>query len=267
MSGAFIAAAVVLGAAYCAGWRRSRQAGRRLGRWRLNCFVAALLMLVAVGAWPLPHYAGSAIWAETLQFCVLAFGVTPLAVLGAPAAVLRPPAPGRRPSPPRAGVGWLALGGFVVVTVGWRVPPAIDALARSPWLLVGEAVTLVAGGWPLWEALVGSPLRAALAQRPRRMLLAALAAWSIWIFAYVVGFASEPFYAAYAGGAMDAQELSVALLWASSALAFVPVFFLNLSRWFATEDLLGEAAAALHQGGRRRGPLHGDIDRWLSDHG
>ena len=90
----------------------------------------------------------------------------------------------------------------------------------------------------LWSALVGSPPWLALHERPRRMALAAVAMWSTWIFAYIVGFSSSPFYPAFARepSPMSSQEIAVAVLWATSALAFLPVFFVNLTRWLRSEE-------------------------------
>jgi cytochrome c oxidase assembly factor CtaG len=249
----WIAVAAIWCALYQVAWRRT---AARMRPWRRWCWAGAGVLMVLAGAAPLGHLATRQAWAEALQFSVLAFGVAPLAALGAPLGLRRRPVRTSRLAPRK---GWGALAAFLVATVGWRLPAAVDAVATHRSLVVLEALTLVGASWPLWAALVGSPPAQALSQRPRRMALAALAAWSVWIFAYVVGFSSGPFYSVYAGrGAMDSLELGVGVLFALSGAALVPVVFVNLVRWLAADDLLGEATAVLHP---RRAP--GGGDRWV----
>ncbi len=257
MTYAWVATGVVWWGAYEVLRRRSTTL---LRPWRRACWAAAGALLVLAGAPPLGSAAASQEWAAALQFALLAFGVAPLAALGGPGAV-----GSRRRSAAgvsarlTSGRGWPALALFFAATVGWRLPVAVNAAAAHRWLVLVEAATLVIATLPLWAALSGSPPAPALSQRPRRMALAALAVWSVWIFAYVVGFSSRPFYSGYAGrGGMDSQEFGVVIIFAVSALALVPVVFLNLVRWLASEDVLGEASAALHP---RRVPSGGD--RWV----
>jgi cytochrome c oxidase assembly factor CtaG len=231
---------------------------RHGGSWpwfrRLSWWSAGALLALA-GLPPVASRAEHVVWVAAVQFGALLFGVAPLAAIGAPLAAFGPsrqarpgkPRPGRAKRSWRREVrlppwrGWLGIGAFWVLLVGWRVPAAVDALAADRAWLWLEAASLVAGGWVFWSALIGSPPWLALHQRPRRMALAAVATWSTWIFAYVVGFSTRPFYPAYAKEAspMASQELSVGVLWAMSTIAFVPVIFANLLRWLRSEELLG----------------------------
>lgn len=216
---------------------------------RLSWWSAGVLLALA-GLPPVASHATSTVWVQTLQFALLLFGVAPLSAIGAPVAAFRRERTGQARSSWRRDVrrppvrGWLGIATFWVVMVGWRVPPAVDAVARdSTWLWL-EASTLVAGGWLLWSALAGSPPWLALHQRPRRMALAAVATWSTWIFAYIVGFSPRPFYPAFAreAGPMSSQELAVAILWATSAVVFLPVIFTNLVRWLRSDEAPGRSS-------------------------
>jgi len=240
----------------CAAWAGAyevRLAVRHQAGWawyRRLCWWSAGALLALATLPPVGTRAGHVVWVQTLQFALLLFGVAPLSVFGAPVAAFRRApgarAPGaRRTRPPWARDvklaplrGWLGIFAFWVVMVGWRVPPAVDALAAERAWVWLEAATVILGGWLLWSALVGSPPWLALHQRPRRMALAAVAMWSTWIFAYVVGFAPRPFYPAFAKepSPMSSQEIAVAVLWAMSALAFVPVIFTNLTLWLRSEE-------------------------------
>lgn len=253
-------------------WGLRRHARRRGGpqgagepdrpAWRHWCWWAAAVLAALVGLPPLAPAARSSILAETVQFAVLGFGVAPLAVLGAPADALAGwrshPQP-RRPRATPAATGWWALGAFAFTTVAWRVPPAVDVLASGRGWLVVEALSLVGGTWWLWVAVLGAPPRLAVAQRPQRIALAALAAWTTWVSAYVVGFSSHAFYPSFATGRTPAapQELGVIVLWAASAAALVPVAFCNHARWLGADQSASEPAAPrdAHRRGHR-GPLH-----------
>lgn len=198
--------------------------------------LTVLAILPPVGA-----LAPTDLWAQSLQYCLLAFFVAPAAALAVPALAERLAAQvdvagrvGRR----RAA---LALGIEVAVTIAWRLPGPVDALARTPWLVGFEAVTLVVGGLPLWSLLTVSALRHVV-HRPRRMALSAASMWSAWIAAFVVGFAGHAWYPAYATphpgqlGVVSAQELGVVIIWLCSGAAFAPVVFSTLAAWLGGEE-------------------------------
>jgi hypothetical protein len=84
------------------------------------------------------------VFAESLQFALLATAVPALLVLGAP---------------------WRGVG----------LPVSVNALARLPGLAVLEAITLAGAGSALWLELVESPPLLPELPRPLRAVFAALA--------------------------------------------------------------------------------------------
>jgi cytochrome c oxidase assembly factor CtaG len=124
----------------------------------------------------------------------------------------------------------------VVLCVFWRLPSVLDGLARHPALVLPEALTLGVAGLGLWLGLVPAQPSAVRRPRPERALVAALAMWSLWAIAYVLGFAHDAVVHAYdpAGshlGPVADQEITAFLLWAAAGLAFTPVVFTVLMRW------------------------------------
>lgn len=211
-------------------------------------------MLVAAVVPPLATEAGRAVWAETLQFVLLALGAPALFVVGAAfddrrgwhllgrTGVARlcalDQARRRHPSLVRA----LA---FVVVDAGmivaWRVPATVDALERHRWLLAVEAVALVVAGVGLWLELVASPPLSPRVARPWHAVLAAVSMWVIWVSSFVIGFSHVPWYRAidHAGISLSAvadQEIAAGILWFSAACAFVPVVFGDIVAWLKEGD-------------------------------
>jgi cytochrome c oxidase assembly factor CtaG len=178
--------------------------------------------------------------AESAQFVVFAMVAPALLVLAAPWRLLHLYAPlerlaaarRRRTSFVRAG-GFLVV--FIAVTVAWRLPPVMDALARQPALVAAQAVTLLAAGGALWLELVDSPPVSPRLPRPQRAAAAALAMWSIWIVAYVLGSSHAVFrtYDAVGSGlsAVADQEIAVGLVWAVAGCCFVPVVMASMLGW------------------------------------
>lgn len=224
---------------------------------------AAALLVIASLVPPLSTLARRYLVVESLQFSLFAMVCPALIVLGAPWRRLRRSSPGdstpagKSGSPPRV-AGRLAaipdrrssfLRGlvFVVVFIGvslaWRVPPVLDALARHPGLVAAEAITLLAAGVGLWLWIVRSPLASRLSGA-QRALIAALAMWSTWIAAYALGFSSQPLVHAYAGGSglsvVADQEIAVFLVWAVAGICFVPVIFAGLVSWLRDSGDVGE---------------------------
>jgi cytochrome c oxidase assembly factor CtaG len=181
--------------------------------------------------------------AESAQFVVFAMVAPALIVLGAPWRPLRlsgaldglAAARRQRTSFLRTGAFLLA---FICVSTAWRLPPVMDALARHPALVLPELVTLLAAGTGLWLELVSSPPVAPRLPKPHRAAIAALAMWSTWAVAYVLGLSNHAVFHGYdpAGGALSAvadQQLTVALVWAVSAFCFMPVVFVALLGWLS----------------------------------
>lgn len=184
--------------------------------------------------------------AESAQFVVFAMVAPALIVLGAPWRLLHCCGPMERLAAARRRHTSFVRGGaflvlFIAVTVAWRLPPVMDALADHPVLVVAELITLLAAGIGLWLELVSSPPLSPRLPNPHRAAVAALAMWSAWVVAYALGFSSHPVFHGYdpAGGALSAvadQEITVALVWAVSALCFVPVVFVTLLSWLSAGD-------------------------------
>ena len=237
-----------------AGWAALYEAARRRGGMRTGarrwCWYGAGVLLVIAGEPPLAGLAQRSVWAQALQFGMLAFGVTPLAVLGLPRPFRDASTPLAFPAirtPVRdAAAAWLC---FLAVTIGWRVPAAVDAAASGGGWLALEALTLVGGTWWLWVTLTGASRPGLALARPQRIGLAAVSTWPVWIFAYVVGFSGHTFYPAFPTGAATSaqQELVTGVLLVTSALAFCPVIFVNLTRWLTADQAEAEAEMARYR--------------------
>ncbi len=121
-----------------------------------------------------------------------------------------------------------------------------------------EALTLVGAGAGLWLELIGSPPFAPRLARPKRIALAAVAMWTIWVTAYLVGLAHAPVYRAYAhvpGGALSVwadQAITTGVLWLTALCAFLPVIFSNLVLWLRSDEDADEALYRLVRDDRRR---------------
>lgn len=202
---------------------------------------------------------------EAAQFALLGLVAPALVALSAPAGAVSSLtkaaerlAAGRRRHPgPLRSAGFLAL--EVGVLIAWRLPPAVDAIASQRAFVVAELASLVPVGIAFWLELVDSPpLASRLGPTPARALLAALAMWSVWIFAYLAGF-SAGFYPSYSGARLGAgaaateQQLTSGLLWLAAALVFLPVVFLSLYHWLQDEERPDAELRRLVREERRRG--------------
>jgi cytochrome c oxidase assembly factor CtaG len=224
--------------------------------------IVGVVLLAAVMVPPLETLARRYLFVESIQFCVLAIVGPALIVLGAP---WRPgrvsagqfgsqaqfvPGLAARMAARRSGrpsFVWAAgfLGAWVGLCVLWRLPPVLDGLARHPGLLAAELVTLLPAGTCLWLELVNSPPFVPRLTRPRRAAIAALAMWSIWVIAYILGFALGSVVHAYDGAGSSLatvadQEITAGLLWFVSACSFLPVVFTSLLTWIQDDAGSGE---------------------------
>lgn len=228
--------------------------------------LAGLLLVVSLVP-PVSTWARRYESVEALQFSLLAVVVPALLVLGAPWRLLglaaRHPVPLDEDGAPTEGgdrlgpMDRLARGrrrhpealrsvcfaaAFLAVVIAWRVPASVDALARHPWLVLLEAVTLVAAGIGLWLELVESPPLVPRLARPSRVALAAVSMWTIWVMAYLVAMSHASWYRAYvhhpgSGLSLAAdQQLGMGLIVVISGCAFVPVVFGNLIRWLQAQE-------------------------------
>jgi cytochrome c oxidase assembly factor CtaG len=223
----------------------------------------ALLGLVLTAALLLPPVATLArqyVFAEVVQFAGLAVVVPALVVLGAPWRLTQ--AWGRladriaaaRSHQPGGARAWLVLTGYIAVALAWRVPAAVDALARTPVLTLAEAVTVIPAGCALWLELVESPPFLPRISRPQRAAFAALPMWALWAAAYILGFSQSTWFTAithpgHGLGTIADQEIGAGLLWATPALCFVPVVYVALITWLrdsaSPDDELRELTGAV----------------------
>jgi cytochrome c oxidase assembly factor CtaG len=231
---------------------------------------------------PVATLAHRYIFAESLQFAMFGLTGPALIVLGAPWRMLRlsrgaGETPAGEASGEHGALDRLAavrrqrtsfsragafLVTFMIVAVAWRLPPVMDALARHPALVAAELVTLLVAGVGLWLELVGSPPLAPRLPQPQRAAVAALAMWSTWIAAYVLGLANGAVFHAYdpAGGALSAvadQEITAGLVWAVAGAAFVPVVYATLLGWLKDGDDPDEELQRITRDDRRRVVVRG----------
>jgi cytochrome c oxidase assembly factor CtaG len=263
--------------------RGGARIGQGSGGARLALAASAAVLLIAALVPPLSSAARRVEALEALQFALLAMGVPALVALSAPwrllglaagrtdatdatdaegTVVLERPqladrmAAGRRRHPELArSLAYLAVDTAVVVA--WRIPAGVDALARHGWLSVVEAVTLVAVGVGLWLELIESPPFAPRLARPKRIALAAIAMWTIWVTAYLVGLSHASVYRAYAHVAgrdlsvSADQVITTGVLWFTSLCAFLPVIFSNFVIWLRSDEDPDDALYRLVRDGRR----------------
>jgi cytochrome c oxidase assembly factor CtaG len=212
--------------------------------------IALVCLLPPVGIWARRY-----VFVESLQFVLFATAVPALFVLSAPWHALgRSRLSGDRSAAPRGSRGVLGclqmpqsrraafIRGVVVLlvfmgsVVAWRVPVTVNALARLPGLAVLEMVTLLVTGSALWLELVESPPLLPRLLRPQRAAFAALAMWTIWIVAYVLGFSRVAWYHAYPhhpGGlsVIADQQIATGIMWAVPAFCFIPLVFVVAMTW------------------------------------
>jgi cytochrome c oxidase assembly factor CtaG len=226
---------------------------------------------------PVGTLARQHVFAESVQFVLFAIAGPALIVLGAPWRFLSlsragdggPAAAGaldRLAAGRRHRTSFLRAAAFLLVFLGtslvWRLPPVVDALARHPALVAAELVTLLAAGTGLWLELVNSPPLAPRLPNPQRAAIAALAMWSTWAVAYALGFANHAVFRGYdgAGGGLSApadQQITVGLVWAVSALCFVPVVFTCLIGWLKDSGDPGDELQRLARDQRQQAVVRG----------
>ena len=251
---------------------------------RLTLAVLGAVLLVCVLVPPVSTEVGRYEAFEALQFALLAVGVPALLATGAPwrrlrlatgptnvgdryertvpgrlRLVDRTAAARRRHREPARSLMYLALDAAVIVA--WRLPPSVDAVARHGWISVIEAVLLVGAGIGLWLELVESPPFIPRLGPPHRIAMAAVAMWTIWVAAYLMGLSHSSVYRAYAhmagrGLSLSAdQAVATGIMWFVSLCAFVPVIFSNLVTWLRSDEDPDDALFRLIRDGRRRAQL------------
>lgn len=240
--------------------------GAGLRRWLTPVGVVLVLVILAP---PLSTLARRYLFAESFQFSMLAMGCPALIAAGAPWHPLRRLArgPARRPLR-RAVAAWhrqrpvrraaVFVLAFAIVGVVWRLPPVLDALARTPGLAAAEAVTLLAAGGGLWLELTRPRATSGLSGL-QRAAAAALAMWSMWIIAYALGFAGGPLVHAYTGGRLSVaadQQIAAGVVWGVAGLCLLPVIFAAVFSWLRDDDI-GEELGQAFPGGPARAAVRG----------
>lgn len=225
-------------------YRLADQVLSRLARRRLWLAAAAAVMVVLSLAPPAGSYARRYVLVESLQFAVLAAVVPALLVLGAPWRPLSLTGLMRRRDTVRTGRaafarGTAVLAAFMGTVIAWRLPPSVNALAKDPGLAVLELVTLSGAGTMLWLELAQSPPVLPRLTRPVRAVFAAVAMWTIWALAYILGFSQAVWYRAYSHPGLSSvadQEIATGILWAVSAVCFIPVVYFAALTWLRDSE-------------------------------
>lgn len=251
---------------------------------RRRQWLAALGMALVVASVlpPLVTLAHRYIFAESLQFAMFGLGGPALIVMGAPWRMLRL-SRGAGATPAGEAIGGAGpldrlaaarrrrtsflraaafLAAFMIVGVAWRLPPVMDAVARHPALVAAELLTLLAAGTGLWLELVDSPPLAPRLPHPQRAAVAALAMWSTWIAAYVLGLANGAVFHAYdpAGGWLSPvadQEITAGLVWAAAGLCFVPFVYVTVFAWLRDDGNPDEELQRIVRDGNQRAIVRG----------
>jgi cytochrome c oxidase assembly factor CtaG len=227
---------------------------------RPDCSAKGPIWLAALGAVcgiavvvpPLGSLARTSETANALQFAVLALLVPALMVIGAPwrrlGAIGR--LAERHAARTASSSGFVALAVQVMALVAWRTPVAVTAVRHHGWLLGAEVLTLVGAGVALWLELVASPPMTPRTSPSRRIVLAAIAMWAVWIVAYVAGMSHGQGYPGFQhlpghglSGVAD-KQLATGLLWLAAAAAYLPVVFSNLFVWLRAEERAASDATA-----------------------
>lgn len=236
---------------------------KRISRRRLALLAASVVCLLVVLLPPVATAVARYAWVEALQFAVLAVAAPALLVLSAPWRLIGGTDPAGTTMADRAARSWSRRSGgleswgllaaFMAAVIVWRLPPVVDVLARHPVLVLAEFATLFPAGCGLWLELVASPPLLPRTARPQRALFAAVAMWTIWVLAYIMGFSHAGWSPVYAHGgpalspAAD-QQIAAAVLWAAPALAFPAVVYGSVIGWLGDSsdpDMeLRDAAAA-----------------------
>lgn len=133
------------------------------------------------------------------------------------------------------------LSPYVVAIVFWRIPTSVDALAKTPSLIVAEIATFVVVGIAFWVELVREPPLPPIVSAGQLVVPPTLAMWMIWILAFAVGFSHAVWFPSVHShrpglSVVADQELSSGLLWVASAATFLPVIFTNLMRFLRGDD-------------------------------
>ena len=202
--------------------------------------VAAVILIASMLLPPAAGYARQYVFAQALQFVIFAVAGPALLVPAIPRRARLPrPSGDARPGRPTAGAA-IRLVAFVAVATAWRLPAAVNALARHPALVAAEMITLLAVGRGIWVELAGSRPAAEQLPHPARAAMAAAAMWTIWVLGYLTGMSGTSWFVAYHHGAPGGlgaaadQQIAAAILWAVPALCFLPALYVIVIAWLGS---------------------------------
>ncbi|MGH3228196.1 MAG: cytochrome c oxidase assembly protein [Streptosporangiaceae bacterium] len=217
----------------------------RSARTRFWPGIAGVILITSTLLPPAAGYARQYAFAQALQFVIFTVAGPALLAL----AISRRARPSQLPSDGRPGRpsarAATRLIAFVVVAATWRLPAAVNELARDPALVAAEMITLLAAGTGIWAELAGPRPAPGQLTPPARAALAAAAMWTIWILAYLTGMSGRSWFAAYRGGpgglsAAADQQIAAAILWAVPAACFLPVLYVTVIAWLGGTGSAGD---------------------------
>ena len=125
--------------------------------------------------------------------------------------------------------------------VAWFTPALVAATLHHSWLGMIAVVTLTIGGIGLWLELVASPPLAPRSGHLRRVVLAAVAMWLVWVEAYLLAMSQTAWYSGFVhvsghGLSLAAdQQVAAVVLWFIATMVFTPVIFANAMSWLHAE--------------------------------
>jgi cytochrome c oxidase assembly factor CtaG len=143
--------------------------------------ITALILITSILLPPVAGYARQYALVQALQFVIFVVAGPALLTLGT---LWRTRAPARQRGstglPRRPGTrAAIRLAAFIALTIAWRLPATLGALARSPALAAAEMVTLLAAGTGIWQELARTRPGQDQLPRPARAAAAAAAMWTI----------------------------------------------------------------------------------------
>jgi cytochrome c oxidase assembly factor CtaG len=220
----------------------------------------AVILVLAVLLPPAGSYARQYAFIQALQFVIFAVAAPALLVLGAPWAS---PGDAGRAGPGSRLVAGLAdrrvpagrsadrvavarLLAFIALSIAWRLPVVLNALAATPGLAAAEMVTLVAAGCGVWLELA-RPNSTRKPAGPLRAAIAALAMWTIWVIAYITGMSQvtqAPAHAQAAARTLSVaadRQLAAGIMWAVPTIFFLPAIYAIFVGWIGKREALGQS--------------------------
>lgn len=218
-------------------------------RWRIVCFGAALVLLLAVSVTPLQTLAlDYLLSAHLLQNVVLAEWAPALLVLGIPTALAA--ALGRNRVFGALTHPLVALPLWLATYFVWHLPgPYTSALEHRSTLLHLEHLTYLATGCLLWWPVVhGSPRALSSAARAVYLFAAFVLASPLGLLFALLPSPVYDFYEARAGlwgwSALTDQRVAGLTMAAEQALVFFAAFMVFFVRFLNEEEGRADASAA-----------------------